>query len=74
MVEYKGYSAAVSFDDDAGVFQGEVVGTRDVIVFGGESVAQLEREFRLSVDDHLAVCAERSRAPDQPVSGHVPLD
>lgn len=73
MMEYKGYSAAVSFDDDAGVFHGEVVDTRDVIVFEGDSVAQLEKEFRFSIDDYLAVCAERGRTPDWTFSGRVPL-
>ena len=73
MMKYRGYSAAVSFDDDAGVFHGEVVDTRDVIVFEGDSVAQLEMEFQHSVDDYLAVCAERGRVPDRPFSGRVPL-
>ncbi len=73
MMSYKGYRAAVVFDDKAGVFQGEVVGTRDVITFEGTSVEQLEREYRLSIDDYLAVCAERGREPDRPFSGKVPL-
>ena len=49
MMKYKGYSAAVSFDYDAGVFHGEVVDTRDVIVFEGDSVARLERESSISL-------------------------
>ncbi len=63
----------MSFDDDSGVFHGEVVDTRDVIVFEGDSVAQLEKEFRFSIDDYLAVCAERGRTPDRTFSGRVPL-
>ena len=35
MMEYHGYRAAVTFDDAAGVFHGEVVDTRDVITFQG---------------------------------------
>ena len=35
MMQYKGYRAAVTFDDAANVFHGEVVGTRDVITFEG---------------------------------------
>lgn len=31
-MKYKGYNAAIGFDDEARVFQGEVVDTRDVIV------------------------------------------
>ena len=35
MMEHKGYRAAVSFDDEAGIFHGEVVGTRDIVTFQG---------------------------------------
>ena len=73
MMKYKGYSAAVAFDYEAGVLQGEVVDTRDAIVFEGDSVAQLEREFQYSIDDYLAACAERGRTPDRPFSGRIPL-
>ena len=31
MMKYKGYRASVKYDDEAGVFHGEVVDTRDVI-------------------------------------------
>lgn len=31
MMEYKGYIGVVEFDDEAGIFHGEVVNTRDVI-------------------------------------------
>ena len=73
MMRYRGCSAAVSFDDEAGVFHGEAVETRDVIVFEGDSVAQLEKEFQTSINDYLAVCAERGRAPDRPFSGRISL-
>ena len=73
MMQYKGYRAAVLFDDSAGVFHGEVVDTRDVITFEGDSVEQLRKEFEVSIDDYLAVCAEREREPDRPYSGKIPL-
>ncbi len=73
MMEYKGYRAAVRFDYDAGVFHGKVVDTRDVIFFEGTSVDQLIEEFHFSIDDYLAVCAERGREPSKPFSGHIPL-
>ena len=63
MMEYKGYRAAVTYDDTAGALHGEVVGIRDVIVFEAASAAELRREFQSSIDDYLAICAERSRAP-----------
>ena len=73
MMEYKGYRAAVTFDDEADVFHGEVVDTKDVIVFEGTSVTQLKKEFKFSIDDYLKVCEERGRTPDKPYSGKIPL-
>ena len=73
MMSYKGYRATVAYDDEAGIFHGEVIGTRDVITFEGTSVEQLRKEFRFSIDDYLTVCAERGRQPDKPFSGKIPL-
>ena len=47
MMEHKGYRAVVTFDDAADVFHGEVMDTRDVIVFEGTSAAQLRKEFEI---------------------------
>lgn len=58
---YKGCRATVTYDAAAGVLHGEVVGLRDVIVFAAAAAAELRREFQSSIDDYLAVCAERGR-------------
>jgi predicted HicB family RNase H-like nuclease len=69
MMEYKGYIGKVEFDDEAAIFHGEVINTRDVITFQGKSVGELKRAFRGSVNDYLAFCAERGEDPDKPFSG-----
>jgi predicted HicB family RNase H-like nuclease len=69
MMEYKGYIGKVEFDDEASIFHGEVINTRDVITFQGESVTELKKAFQGSVDDYLAYCASRGEAPDKPFSG-----
>ena len=43
MMEYKGYIGKVEFDDEAGLFHGEVINTRDVITFQGRSVTELKK-------------------------------
>ena len=53
MMQYKGYRAAITFDNEAGVFHGEVTGTRDVIIFEGTSVVELRKEFEFSINDYL---------------------
>jgi predicted HicB family RNase H-like nuclease len=69
MMEYKGYLGRVEFDSDADLFHGEIVNTRDVITFQGDSVAALRKAFHESVEDYLAFCHERGESPDKPFSG-----
>lgn len=69
MMEYKGYVAHVEFDDEAGIFYGEVINLRDVITFEGSSVAELRQAFQDSIEDYLDFCAERGEKPDKPFSG-----
>lgn len=53
MLEYKGYIGQAEYDAEAHVFHGEVLNTRDVITFQGDSVRNFERAFRESIDDYL---------------------
>lgn len=68
-MQYKGYIGKVEFDDEANVFHGEVINTRDVITFEGQSVAELKQAFKESVEDYCAFCASRGEEPDKPFSG-----
>jgi len=69
MMEYKGYIGNIEYDDQAEIFHGEVINTRDVITFQGTSVTELRKAFKDSIDDYLAFCAERGEKPDKPFSG-----
>ncbi len=71
MMTYKGYIGQVEFDDESNVFHGEVINTRDVITFQGQSVTELRHAFIDSVDDYLAFCAERGEKPEKPYSGKL---
>jgi predicted HicB family RNase H-like nuclease len=73
MLKYKGYAGHVEYDDDSGVFHGEVVDLRDVITFQGRSVDEIERAFRESIDDYLQFCEIRGEEPDKPFSGRLML-
>lgn len=70
-MKYKGYEAVVSFDEDAEIFHGEVINTKDVITFQGEAVAELKKAYQESVDDYLAFCKERGEKPEKPFSGQL---
>lgn len=70
---YKGYTAHIEFDEEAGFFHGEVIDTKDVITFQGTSVKELNKTFKDSVDDYLEFCKSRSEEPDKPFSGKFVL-
>ncbi len=69
-MKYKGYEAAIDFDEEMEMFHGSVINTRDVITFYGRSVAELKKEFKNSVDDYLEFCKKRGEEPDKPFSGN----
>jgi len=71
MLDYKGFNGKVEFDEEAGIFHGEVVDLRDVITFQGKSVDELEKAFKDSIDDYMEFCAERGEEPDKPFSGRL---
>lgn len=72
-MEYKGYTGKVEFDDSVNLFHGRVFNLRDIITFEGATVDDLQREFRASVDDYLAMCAERGEESEKPFSGRFLL-
>lgn len=72
-MNYKGYVGDVEYDDDAKLFHGEVVNTRDVITFQGRSVDELERSFQESIDDYISWCEEEGVPPEKPFSGRFNL-
>lgn len=69
MIVYKGYIGHIEFDDEANIFHGEVVNTRDIITFQGKSVNELRKALRDSVEAYLKFCAKRGKEPDKPFSG-----
>ena len=73
MMQYKGYIAQVEFDDEANIFHGGVINIRDTITFQGESVVELKKAFKESVEDYLEFCSKRGEEPDKPFSGRFTI-
>ena len=66
ILNYKGYTGRVEYDDEQHIFAGSVINTRDEITFQGESVQEAEKAFRDSIDDYLTWCQEDDIEPDKP--------
>ena len=73
MMEYKGYVAAVEFDDSADILHGRVVnsGPYPIATFEATDARELRQEFERSVDEYLAWCEEDGVEPRRPFSGRL---
>ena len=68
-IEYKGYIGSVHFSGEDEVFHGKLQGIRDLVTYEGTDVTSLKQSFHGAVDDYLATCKKRGKAPDQPFKG-----
>lgn len=73
MMIYKGYSANLEVDVEAGIIFGRVLDINDVVTFKGKTVEEARQEFQKSVDDYLAFCEDLGEEPDKPFSGKLPF-
>jgi len=71
MMKYKGYLGHITYDDEAKLFHGEVIGLKDVITFQGTTVANLQKAFKDSVEDYLSWCKEQGEKPEKTFSGKL---
>ena len=72
-MSHKGYTARVEYDERDDIFVGRILGTRSIISFHGETVAQLRSEFELAVKEYLADCKREGVHPEKPASGKLLL-
>ena len=70
MLNYKGYIGHVEFDDEAETFHGEIINTRDIITFQGNTPEELKQELKNSIDVYLEYCRKKNRDPEKPFSGN----
>jgi predicted HicB family RNase H-like nuclease len=71
MMEYKGYIGKVEYDDEAEIFHGEVINTRDIITFQGTTVVEIKQAFLDSVEDYLNFCEQLHQPPEKPFTGKL---
>lgn len=75
-LKYKGYLGTVEPDFENNILHGKLAFIRDLVTFEAETLADLEREFKTSVDLYLQSCVEDGKEPDAPFKGvfNVRLD
>ena len=73
MMEYKGYTAIINYDDGDDIFHGRVADARDVITFEGATTKELRKAFHDFIEDYLELCKELGVEPERPFSGVLNL-
>ncbi|WP_009544728.1 type II toxin-antitoxin system HicB family antitoxin [Crocosphaera subtropica] len=67
-MKYKGYEAKIEYDEEDRLFFGRVINIKDVIVFDGLSVDELEQAFHEVIDEYLSDCQTLNKTPEKPIS------
>ena len=69
IMRYKGYWSKVEYSDEDQLFFGTVCGIKDCIIFQGETVNELRKDFEESIDEYLEFCKTENKEPDKPYKG-----
>lgn len=71
---YKGYKGSVEYSDADNCLFGKVIGiNKNFIVYEGQSLDELRKDFEDAIDDYLAGCEAEGIEPARPFSGKLNL-
>jgi len=68
-MSYKNYHGSVEFSDEDNLFFGRLIGINDRILFEGDSVETLRKNFQEAVDDYLEICKKMGKTPEKAYKG-----
>lgn len=67
---YKGYSGSCETSIEDECLVGRILFIDDLIVYEGNTIAELKASFEAAVDRYVEYCANTGRAPNKPYSGN----
>lgn len=69
LLSYKNYNGTVEYSKNDNCLFGKIVGLKSLLSYEGDSVQELEQDFRNVIDEYLRDCAERNIEPERPYKG-----
>lgn len=69
LLAYKNYNGTVEYSKEDDCLFGKVVGIKSLLSYEGNSVKELEEDFRNVIDEYLEECEEMGVQPEQPYKG-----
>ncbi|MHC1711185.1 MAG: type II toxin-antitoxin system HicB family antitoxin [Solidesulfovibrio sp.] len=70
-MKYGDYVGTVEFDIEHKRLFGRVVGISDKISYEGNTLIELENDFKESIDEYIEFCKEMGKKPDKSFSGKI---
>lgn len=64
ILKYKGYIGVVKYSPDDTILYGEVIGISDLISYEGNSIENIENDFKKAVNSYLETCIELGKEPN----------
>lgn len=72
IMKYKGYWAEIKYSDEDDCFCGAVPGLKkDLILFEGETVKELKKDFKDAIDHYLSTCKAIGDEPEKQCKGSL---
>ena len=69
LLSYKNYNGTVEYSREDECLFGKVIGIKSLLSYEGQSVQELEQDFKTVIDEYLEDCKERNIEPEQPYKG-----
>lgn len=69
LMNYKGYSGSIEFDQEDLLFHGKLEHIRALVTYEAADAKGLLQAFHAAVEDYLALCAEQGMEPETPCKG-----
>lgn len=64
-INYKGYTADVSYEPEDKIYVGEVRGISDSLNFHGRSILEVNTMFHQSIENYLDLCKQIGKDPER---------
>lgn len=68
-LKYNGYIGTIEPDLENNILYGKLAFIRDLVTYEANTIAELAKEFKVSVDLYLQACKEDGKEPDIPFKG-----
>lgn len=69
LLSYKNYNGTVEYSKEDSCIFGKVIGIKSLLSYEGDSVQELEQNFKNVIDEYLQDCEKRNVQPEQPYKG-----